>query len=156
MKSSEPILTILNGLIASEAAAIAQYRAACARFSRWGYQGLIDAAHARYEAESEHMKELIDRSLLLGGDPAVSAIGAVNAPDDPLAILQADLAAELKAVADYTVAIELCNYSDSGTRLLLEHILADHDLDAVEGVDNLIGRRIRLAEDHGVGAGSCP
>lgn len=122
------IIEILNELLASEHAAYVQYTLHARICENFGYKKLVEYLTKRADEEKEHASELIDRILFLKGVPDFVSMTEVKVGDSVIDMFPFDKEAELKAIADYNQAIEIAFATkDNGTRLLLEHILAEEE-----------------------------
>lgn len=118
----------LNSLLAAELQAVNVYTLHAAKLANWGYGRLAEATLARYKTEAEHRQELIDRILLLGGEPVVIGPASVEIGEDVPEILSIDLRLELEAIdACRAAATDLRAAGDHGSAVLVEHILVEEE-----------------------------
>ena len=128
MKGNPVVIAKLNELLASEHAAIQQYRTHAAMCENWGYRKLAVYLYERAYDEQEHAKELTDRILFLGGIPNLFEYGEYALGDNVFEMFAMDREAELIAVALYTEAVDVANeHKDYTTRVLMEHILGEEE-----------------------------
>lgn len=128
MQGKSNVIAALNDLLALELSAVNQYIVHSEMCSNWGYHTLAGYIKGRAIAEMKHAEKLIERILFLEGRPAVGAAPRVNIASSVEQMFPNDGTAELTAIAAYTKAIELCQAEgDSGTRLVLEPIVADEN-----------------------------
>src|SRR5512136_1719619 len=104
MKGNAKIIERLNALLADELTAISQYMVHSEMCANWGYGKLHEAVEKRAMTEMAHAEKLIARILFLEGRPIVSELKPMHIGADVKAQLDADLAAELGAVAYYNTA----------------------------------------------------
>lgn len=154
MKSNPKIIEMLNVLLADEFAAYNQYRAHASLNRNLFYVKLADEQDKRAESEAEHIKELMARIALLGGEPVVSKIGETYVCKDVKDQHTHDGEAEQRAIDNYNQGVRMAmSAGDNGTRQLLEHILVEEEehLNQVEsqltqieqmGVDNYLGTKV--------------
>jgi bacterioferritin len=137
MRGQPEVVAALDGLLADEHAAIAQYTVHAAMASNWGYEKFAAYVMGRAKAEMSHMDKLIDRIIFLEATPTITTIGPVEIGPDLPAMLASDLDSEIRAVLAYNDAIAIAaKAGDSATRELLEHILTEEDehVNAIEGL----------------------
>jgi len=128
MKGNDKIIDSLNSLLGGELAAVNQYILHAEICENWLYGKLHESIKKRAIDEMNHAEKLIARILFLEGLPLVSELGAINIGSDVMGIHKNDLNSESKTVSDYGAAIKLSlEIGDSGTRELLESILADEE-----------------------------
>jgi bacterioferritin len=136
MKGDEKVVSALNALLGDELAAANQYILHAEICENWLYGKLHEAIKRRAIDEMKHAEKIIARILFLEGRPIVSQLGAISIGSDVQDIQKKDWSAESKAIGDYNAAIKGAQESgDSGTRELLESILADEEahIDWIEG-----------------------
>ncbi len=128
MKGNKKIIECLNALLADELTAINQYMVHSEMCANWGYERLHEAAEKRAITEMKHAEKLIERVLFLEGTPIVSKLNKIQIGSDVKAQFESDLDAEYMAVKAYNDGIKLAaDIGDSGTKVLLESILADEE-----------------------------
>jgi bacterioferritin len=127
MQSTPEIIELLNDVLTAELTAINQYFIHAKMQSNWGYERL--AAKGREESieEMRHAEALMERILYLDGMPNVQRLYAVKVGETVPEQLEAELDTEKEAINRLTAGIDQCRRTDEGTRLLLEHILADEE-----------------------------
>ncbi|HPW55443.1 MAG TPA: bacterioferritin [Thermoanaerobaculaceae bacterium] len=129
MKGNDRIIDTLNALLSDELTAINQYMVHSEMCDDWGYEKLHTAIEKRAIDEMKHAEKLIGRILFLEGRPIVSSLGPITIGAEVDSQLRSDHASELAAVSAYNNAIRLTvELGDSGTRELLESILADEEV----------------------------
>jgi bacterioferritin len=128
MKGFDRIIVFLNARLAEELAAISQYVVNHELLDLWGYKKLADPLFGNAKQEMGHAERLIERLVFLEGKPIVTKLGPITIGDTVPTMLEADLAAEGKAIDGYNeglkIAIEL---KDGGTHELLQDILEEEE-----------------------------
>ena len=128
MKGDDRLIKTLDALLAEELTATNQYMVHSEMCANWGYQRLHEKVEKRAIQEMRHAESLIKRIIFLDANPTVSKLNAIQIGPDVQKQLQADLAAELRAVGLYNAAIRLADeVGDAVTRDLLERTLKDED-----------------------------
>jgi bacterioferritin len=128
MQGNEKIISMLNGFLADELAAISQYMVHSEMCADWGYGKLHESVEKRAIDEMKHAEKLIGRILFLEGKPLVSKPARITIGDAVEAQLRNDRDAETQAVKDYNEGIRLClELGDNGTRDLIDANLADEE-----------------------------
>lgn len=143
MKSSEKILTSLNGLLADELTAINQYMVHSEMCDDWGYENLHKHFEKRAIEEMKHAEKLIGRILFLEGRPVVSQLNKISIGKDVPEQLENDRQSEMGAIKLYNEAIALAaELKDHATRDFLQEILNDEDdhVDQIEALQSQIGQ----------------
>lgn len=139
MQGNNRVIDHLNKLLAGELAADIQYGHHEAVAINDGLQAHAEYIGKRKAAEREHIVELRDHILLLGGVP-VTAPDPINAVEDIEGGLSADDASEAKAITDYTNGITLAvGLKDEATANLLRHILAE-EVEHKNGTETVLKR----------------
>src|SRR6185295_15060523 len=94
----------------------------------WGFQKLGRKHYEESIGEMKHAEKLIDRILFLDGVPEIARYDVIRVGSDVKEQLENDLVLEMRGVASYNEAIELCTrLKDNGTRELLEVILVESE-----------------------------
>ncbi len=135
MKGKKEVLDRLNARLAEELAAINQYMVHAEMCEDWGYDKLHAMIEKRAIDEMKHAEKIIGRLLFLEGNPVVTKLSGISIGADVETQLRKDLALEKAAVKDYNDDISFtANAKDSGTKELLESILADEEkhIDEIE------------------------
>jgi bacterioferritin len=128
MKGNDRVLTTLNKLLADELTAINQYIVHSEMCDNWGYDKLHDKSEKRAIDEMKHAEKLIARIIFLEGTPIVERLNPLHIGKDVELQLKNDLTGEMDACKAYNAAIKECEqYSDNGSRELLESILKDEE-----------------------------
>ena len=127
-RGDKDIIKVLNQVLTGELTAINQYFIHAKMCGDWGYERLHK--HIREESidEMKHAEAIIERVLYLRGVPNVQRLGKVNVGETVLEQLTLDLALENEALPLLNTGIALCRErGDTGSRLLLEQILAEEE-----------------------------
>jgi bacterioferritin len=143
MKGNEKIITLLNGYLADELAAISQYMVHSEMCADWGYGKLHESVEKRAIGEMKHAEKLIGRILFLEGQPTVSKPAKITIGDSVETQLKNDLASEAQAIQDYNEGVRLCaELGDNGTLDLITANLKDEEehLDWLETQIEQIGQ----------------
>jgi bacterioferritin len=127
VQSTPEIIELLNDVLTAELTAVNQYFVHAKMQSNWGYQRLAEKGREESIGEMKHAEELIERILYLEGVPNMQRLYPVKVGETVPEQLRAELDTEKEAIARLTTGIEQCRRADEGTRLLLEHILADEE-----------------------------
>lgn len=128
MKGNQKIIDRLNVFLSDELTAINQYMVQSEMCESWGYKQLHDSIEKRAREEMKHAEKLIARIIFLEGKPNVSKLGEINIGDNVEEQLKNDYEAEKGAIRAYNEGIGLAGeYSDNGTKELLESILQDEE-----------------------------
>lgn len=124
MNGNKRVIDFLNTpLLANELAAVIQYGHHEAVAINAGLKAHAEYIARRKAGEQEHVIELRDHILLLGGGP-ITDPGEINAVEDTEGGLNSDDASEQTAIDDYTNGIALAvGFKDEATANLLRHIL---------------------------------
>lgn len=128
LDSNAAIIPVLNGLLRREMTVVNQYMVQHALCENWGYTKLAGILKMQAVCEMKHAEKLIERVIYLESIPEVGQLNEVHVGADVESQLRNNWAAEREAVGLYNKAIALCvQQGDSGTRTLLESILADEE-----------------------------
>ena len=134
MIGNQKVITMLNQLLISEFSAVNQYLFNAEFWKNNGFEKLYNYFFERANDERKHSEILTEWIMFLSGIPEVSTLENVNPSTEISGQLQNDLAAENKAVKDYSDGIVLCfKEGDHATRQVLEKIL----MDEIEHVDEI-------------------
>jgi bacterioferritin len=135
------VIAQLNRLLASERAAEGQYTAHLGTVDFWRYVKQVDAIKARREAEREHIDELTQRIMQLGGTLDASTTDDLHVGATVPAQLDFDQQSEQTAIDLYSAAIPVAVEADDETTAdLLRHIRAEE----VEHLAYLDTQRVQL------------
>jgi bacterioferritin len=160
MKGDPRVIATLNDLLTVELTAVHQYMLHARLCENWGYERLYAKLHDESRDELDHADELVERIVFLEGTADVQRLRNVVPGDSVKEQLEADLALERGAAADYNRAIELCRTAgDNGSEELLEHLLEPteehvHWLESQLTLIGQVGLQNYLAEQLKKGAAS--
>ncbi|MGH9785805.1 MAG: bacterioferritin [Terriglobia bacterium] len=136
MRGKDKVIAQLQEALRAELTAISQYFIHAEMQENWGYGRLGGLIKKQSIDEMKHAEQVIERILFLDGTPKMGmglklAVGA-----NVKAQLEADLALEVEAVAQYNAAIQTCvAEGDNTSRELFEGFLVDEErhIDFLEG-----------------------
>jgi bacterioferritin len=128
MKAKPEILKALQEVLTKELTGINQYFIHSKMCTNWGYDRLAKRQWDESMEEMRHADKLIDRMLLLEGDPNMTRYEKITAGKGPQEMLKADLALEHRAIDTLQESIATAfAQNDHVTRELFEHILQDEE-----------------------------
>lgn len=128
MKSTPPIIDLLNDVLSGELTAINQYFIHAKMLADWGYTKLAKYTRAESIDEMKHAEVLMERILYLEGLPNVQRLFKINVGTTVPEQFQSDLALEVAAIERLNNGIALAvQTGDNGTRELLAEILVDEE-----------------------------
>jgi bacterioferritin len=159
MKGDEQVIEALNAGLTIELTAINLYFINAKMCKNWGLDRL--AAHFYKESieEMKHAEEVIDRILFLDGVPAIARYDVIKVGQTPKEQIENSLALEMKGVATYNHAIQLClEKKDAGSRDLMERMVVESeesidwgeaqlDLIKLTGLENYLAAQIGEGEE---------
>ncbi|SMH57526.1 bacterioferritin [Maritimibacter sp. HL-12] len=128
MKGDDKVIQYLNDALRGELTAVSQYWVHFRLQEDWGLGKM--AAKSREESieEMHHADRLIERIIFLGGHPNLQKLDPLRIGETPRETLDADLAAELGAVALYREARTYClSVQDYVSAKLFEDLLTDEE-----------------------------
>lgn len=128
----QTLIDHLNQDLAGELAAVAQYTTYAAKANGPYRPQLAQFFQAEVADELGHAQFLANKIVALGGEP-VTVARSVPPASNNREMLEAVLAAEKQAIADYTQrAVEADAYGDKGLAVRLEDMVADESGHAEE------------------------
>jgi len=141
MKAPQPIIDLLNRLLAGELTAINQYFVGAKICRQRGLSRL--ASHLRKESidEMKHAEALVERILFLEGLPNLQKLDKITVADNIPDQLRADLKLERATVGHLNEGVKTARAAgDNGTATLLEELLeaAETHVDWLEAQIGLI------------------
>lgn len=108
--------------------AINQYFLHSRMLKNFGFNRLAEYEYSESVDEMKHADDLIERIILLEGLPNMQELGKLRIGEDPVEMLQCDLALEEAAIPDLREAIGFCeSVSDYVSREILERILESEE-----------------------------
>ncbi|MCA9607475.1 MAG: bacterioferritin [Myxococcales bacterium] len=136
MKGDPDVIAKLDEILTHELTSADLYLYFSRHLQDQGYTKL----HARlaHEAQDEqlHAQRIVERILLLDGEPDVLARAKKPTPRDPKGILEASLDYELEVAELLNDGIRLCTErGDAGSRLILEDLLRDTEDDHIDWLE---------------------
>lgn len=158
MKGNEQVIEALNAGLTIELTAINLYFINAKMCANWGLRKLADHFHAESIEEMKHADEVIDRILFLEGRPEMARYDVIRVGNTPREQIENSLQLELKGVATYNEAIQLClAHKDSGSRDLMERMVVESeesidwgeaqlDLIRLAGLENYLAQQMHKGE----------
>lgn len=124
MQTSPEIIEFLNEALRAELAAINQYFTHSKMCENWGWGKLAAKFRAESIEEMHDAEKIMDRILLLDGQPNPEKIGTVKIGKTVPEQLESDMNLEIAAIERYARGIELAkSHGDVGTYEMLEGLL---------------------------------
>ena len=128
MKGKDKVIAQLQEALRAELTAISQYFIHAEMQENWGYARLGGLIKKQSIDEMKHAEQVIERILFLDGTPKMGMALKLNLGSNVKAQLEADLALEVAAVAEYNAAIQVCvAEGDNTSRDLFERFLVDEE-----------------------------
>lgn len=147
MRGNEKVIRQLNQALKSELTAIVQYMVQAETFENWGYARLGGYLKRRAVEEMHHAEGLIERLVFLDSSPDVHVPLTPKISGSVREQMEADLADEDSAIAEYNAAIKICaEAADFGTRDLFNRLLQDEEKHA-----DFLEAQLKAMDDIGVG-----
>ena len=143
MKGDAKVIEFLNKALFNELIAINQYFLHAKMLKNWGLKELAEHEHHESIDEMKHADKLAERILFLDGLPNFQALGKLRIGENPVELLQCDLALELDALPVLRDAIAHCeSIADYVSRKLFADILESEEehIDWIETQLALIDR----------------
>ena len=164
MKGDPDIIAKLGEILTDELTSANMYLYFSRRLADQGYGRLY--ARLAHEAEDEmrHAQMVVERIVLLGGEPNVLRRKDKATPQDAKGMLQASLDYEYEVSKTLNDAIALCDErKDAGSRQILDQLLRDTEEDHIDwlesqlflieqvGLERYLAQQMGAAEvpDHG-------
>lgn len=147
MKGNQTIIDALNGLLASELAAMDQYFIHARMYQDWGLNKLFERIDHEFDDEKGHASKLIERILFLEGLPDMTTRNGFKVGTDVPSMLESDLRVEYAVDQELKDVIALCEKEkDYVTREMLETLLEDTEMDHAYWLEQQLGliKRIGL------------
>jgi bacterioferritin len=159
MKGNPQVIEALNAGLTIELTAINQYFICSKMCKDWGLNDLAKHFYDESIEEMKHAEEVIDRILYLDGVPQIARYDKILVGETPEQQIKDSLTLEMKGVATYNEAIQLCiEVKDAGSRELMERMVVESE----ESVDwaevqldliNRVGLERYLSQKMGDGGG---
>jgi bacterioferritin len=128
MKGDQGVIDYLNKALRAELTAVSQYWLHYRLQADWGLGKLAKKSRAESIEEMGHADKLIDRIIFLEGHPNLQTLDPLRIGETPRETVEADLAAELEAVALYKEARDYCeSVRDYVSKNLFEALLTDEE-----------------------------
>ena len=128
MKGDKKIIERLNEALFLELGAVNQYWVHYRLLDDWGFKRLAAKERAESIEEMQHADKLIERIIFLEGHPNLQRVAPLRIGQNIKEVLDADLAGEYDARANYKEAREICNEAgDYVTMKLFEELLIDEE-----------------------------
>ena len=128
MKGDAGVIDYLNKALRAELTAVSQYWLHYRLQADWGLGKLAKKSRAESIEEMGHADKLIDRIIFLEGHPNLQTLDPLRIGETPRETVEADLAAELEAVALYKEARDYCeSVRDYVSKNLFEALLTDEE-----------------------------
>ena len=135
MQGDQKVIQLLNGILRNELTAINQYFLHSRQLNHWGVTKLGEYEYKESIAEMKHADELIERVLFLNGLPNLQDLDKLLIGENVKEVLECDLKAETKALADLREAIAYTEtVRDYASRDLLEDILK-HEEESIDFIE---------------------
>ena len=129
MKGSQKVIDSFNKRLAEEFGAYHQYAAHESYALLKGYYPMAERIKKRKKAEGEHIKELTERILFLGGVPDVDTLVGVHTNLEGIdAAVELDDTSEASAITGYNETAAVCMAeNDFGSFAMAMHILSEEE-----------------------------
>ena len=148
MRGDDRVIELLNEVLTNELTAVNQYYLHSAMQKNWGYTKLADHTYHESIDEMKHADLLIHRLLFLEGHPNLQRLHPLRIGETVKEQLEADMAVEVKAMADLRRGIDLCQETkDTVSRLLFERILESEE-EHVDYLETQLSLLAALGDQH--------
>lgn len=128
MQGSQKVIDALNAGLTIELTAINQYFVQAKMCRNWGLHKLAEKHYHESIGEMKHAEKLIDRILFLEGVPEIARYDVIRVGTTVPEQFENDLALEMKGIAKYRDAIQICEAEkDAASRDLLTKILVESE-----------------------------
>lgn len=145
MQGDPKVLEYLNTLVDYELTAMQQYFIHSRMYENWGLSKLFHRIDHEMEDEKGHANLMLQRLLMLGGQPDLSTRRALNIGKDVVEMLNNDLQLEQAGVILLKEIIAHCEVvADYETRDLLKVLLKDTEQDHLHWLEQQLGLITRI------------
>lgn len=148
MKGDQGVIDYLNKALRAELTAVSQYWLHYRLQDDWGYGRLAKKTRGESIEEMQHADRLIDRIIFLEGHPNLQTLDPLRIGETPRETVEADLAAELEAVALYKEARDYCEkVRDFVSKNIFEELLTDEE-GHVDFLETQLGLMDRIGQQN--------
>ena len=148
MKGDAKVIEFLNKALYNELTAINQYFLHAKMLKNWGLKELAEHEYHESIDEMKHADLLAERILFLDGLPNFQALGKLRIGENPIELLQCDLALELEALPLLRDAIAHCeSVTDYVSRKLFADILESEE-EHVDWIETQLALIERIGEQN--------
>jgi len=148
MKGDQGVIDYLNKALRAELTAVSQYWLHYRLQEDWGLGKLAKKSRAESIEEMNHADKLIARIIFLEGHPNLQTLDPLRIGETPRETLEADLAAELEAVALYKEARDYCEkVRDFVSKNIFEELLTDEE-GHVDFLETQLGLMDRIGQQN--------
>ncbi len=148
MKGDAKVIEHLNKALYNELIAINQYFLHAKMLKNWGLKELAEHEYKESIDEMKHADALAERILFLEGLPNFQSLGKLRIGENPLELLQADLALEYEALPTLKDGIAHCEtVGDYVTRELFADILESEE-EHIDWLETQLALIDRLGEQN--------
>jgi len=148
MKGDAKVIEFLNKALYNELTAINQYFLHAKMLKNWGLKELAEHEYHESIDEMKHADILAERILFLDGLPNFQALGKLRIGENPIELLQCDLALELDGLPLLRDAIAHCeSVTDYVSRKLFADILESEE-EHVDWIETQLALIDRIGEQN--------
>ncbi|MGV8922398.1 MAG: bacterioferritin [Thermomonas sp.] len=148
MKGDAKVIEFLNKALYNELTAINQYFLHAKMLKNWGLKELAEHEYHESIDEMKHADLLAERILFLDGLPNFQALGKLRIGENPIELLQCDLALELDGLPLLRDAIAHCeSVTDYVSRKLFADILESEE-EHVDWIETQLALIDRIGEQN--------
>lgn len=140
MQADAKVLDYLNTVLSYELGAMEQYFVHARMYQNWGFNQLYTRIDHEVDDERQHASLVLERLLMLGGQPSPAATRVLNIGSDVPGMLANDLALEQHGVVLLREAMAYCEQvGDYVTRSVLHVLLKDTEQDHLFWLEQQLG-----------------